>query len=51
MYTIDATTGALTPIRNDSYGAISYLDSHPSVRKVRLCDEFRLEQRLDVQHR
>ena len=51
MYTINATTGALTPIGTIAAGAVSYLDSRPSVRKIRLCNELRLERRLDVQHR
>jgi hypothetical protein len=37
--------------RTDDYRAISYLDSHPSVRKVRLCNELRFERCLDLQHR
>ena len=51
MYTINGTTGALTPIGTIAAGHISYLDSRPSVRKVRLCNEFRHERCLDVQHR
>jgi YVTN family beta-propeller protein len=50
MYTINSHYRVLNTHRNDSGGAVSYLDSHTSVGQVRLCDEFRLERRLDVQH-
>ena len=50
MYTINATTGAFTPTGTIAAGT-SLPRSRGSRRQVRLCDEFRLERRLDVHHR
>ena len=48
MYTINATTGALTSTGTIATGTNPVIRGRGSCGQVRLCDEFQLERRLDV---